>query len=383
MGGGQPSRTRTSGLRRRPSVEATRAKTGGDSWAPSDVVDLRRDAEPDDLPTPDVDSPKRRSILAGLTLLAIGTAVGWLVASPGGVPASDPAPAVEAPTAIATGAIDAGSITEPSAGTGVPSTTEPSSPGPAIEPAEPPARTRTLAAGVRPLQDIGQLAGPFTLVPGLEVSVLVRLEPDRTVTVTIPEKTQIGGGADEEPPYFGVPLANVADGVLYAPSTGGLGAVAYWRSLIGSSIPLPDAPRTTSYLAATGDIGIFLSEGEVVVRDLAQSVDIMRVAAHIDGSPAVQVCANDDGTALALVARTGQSVVLDVRTGVTLQEFTSSTVLRGVAWAAPHQLVYLSDDPGTAGQVVRSLDVTTGSTYRIAQLDPSSEWKLSTAGPSC
>ena len=194
-----------------------------------------------------------------------------------------------------------------------PSNTAPASTAPAstdaIEAAAPPTQrparestplAPTLEAGVKPLERVNELVGPVSLVPGPDVSVQLLLQPDGTVAVAIPEHTPVVGGTDGSPGYLGYPLANVAEGVLFAPLAGNLGAVAYWRPGVGVSFPLPDATTTTSYMAASGDLGIFLSIGEVVVRDLARFADILRVEARIDGSPVVHACANLENTALAL-----------------------------------------------------------------------------------
>jgi len=154
-----------------------------------------------------------------------------------------------------------------------------------------------LQAGVTGLDEVGQLAGPITLVPGLELAVLMHLDPAGAVTIQMPELPLLASEASS-PPFMGLPLASVADGVLFVPLAGSLGAVAYWQPEIGVSLPLPEEASTASYLAASGDLGVFLSAGEVVILDLALGVEVLRIDAELNGSRLVQACMSPDNSAL-------------------------------------------------------------------------------------
>lgn len=345
--------------------------------APSspEVVDLRRPVSDDDNAAArrSAPPPNRRSILAGIVLVAFGAALGWLVASPGEPTA--PAPDSDARAAPSVGTVDP----TPGAVTVGPAAAPVAEPAPLQRPA--PNREPTIEAGVTALPDLIELAGPITLVPGLEIGVLLHLEPDGTTTVQLPHPA-VPASEVPAPPFIGLPLATVADGVLFSPLAGSLGAVAYWHPGSGISLPLPDEVDTASYLAAAGDLGIFLSAGDVVIHDLGLGIEVLRLQASIGGSPLVQVCVSPDSEAIALIGRNGQSQIYDMDTGRVVGTFSTTTTLRGVAWSGPGQIVYLVDGAGSTA-TVRALDTLSGAIYDVAMLQHGSNWKLATEGPSC
>lgn len=344
--------------------------------APSspEVVDLRRLVDDDNAAAPpSPPPPNRRSILVGILLVAFGAALGWLVASPSEL--TNIAPTPESGTSA---------VPTPSVGTPEPApeavAAVPNAP-PVADQRTAPDRELTSEAGITAMPDLTELAGRITLVPGLEVAVVVRLEPDGTTTVQLPAPPLRASEASASS-FVGLPLAPAADGVLFAPLAGSLGAVAYWQPGTGVSVPLPDEVETVSYLAAAGDLGVFLSAGEVVIRDLALEVEVLRLQANIDGSPLVQACVSPDLEAIALIGRNGQSEIYEMDTGRAVGRFSTTTALRGVAWSGPGQIVYLVEDGGT-NPMVRALDTVSGATYDVAMLQNGSNWKLATDGPSC
>ncbi len=226
--------------------------------------------------------------------MVVGAVVGWLVASP-----SDPTDSLSAPEPSAPVA-----STPPAAAQDPPQSEAVAQAVDTVQGPEPPAeqqprpdRELTLQAGVTGLDEVGQLAGPITLVPGLELAVLMHLDPAGAVTIQMPELPLLASEASS-PPFMGLPLASVADGVLFVPLAGSLGAVAYWQPEIGVSLPLPEEASTASYLAASGDLGVFLSAGEVVALDLALGVEVLRIDAELNGSRLVQACMSPDNSAL-------------------------------------------------------------------------------------
>jgi hypothetical protein len=342
-----------------------------------EVVDLRRAGDDVNIVATSPPPPKRRVILVGFLLVVIGAVLGWLVASP-----SDPTDTPSAPESSAPVAPTPRAATQdPQPGTVAQDVDMTQGSESAAEQQRRPDRELTLQAGVTALGAVGQLAGPITLVPGLEVVVLMHLDPSGTVSIQMPEPPLLASEAPS-PPFMGLPLASVADGVLFAPLAGSLGAVAYWQPEIGVSLPLPDEASTASYLAASGDLGVFLSAGEVVVRNLALGVEVVRLDADISGLSLVQACVSPDTSAIALIARDGLSRVFDMETGEVVQTFVTTTTLRGVAWSAPGQIVYLIDGTGN-DRLVQALDITSGQEHAIASLHQGSNWKLTTDGPSC
>lgn len=341
-----------------------------------DVVDLRSsDPEPDRTPDPRA-SPRRSAVLGGIALLVLGIAIGWLLAGDDG--ADEPAPAASEPAPDATppplvresdaGAPDAAPLADerqdggPPIGSGL--LTDPPGSG----------RQPVLVASITPLADVARLAGPIRLTPGMDAAVELGLDAAGSVSIgAAGTRADSGAGLPPEAPR-GIPLRGVADGLLFVPTDYALGAVAYWSPRSRTALPVPDAPYGTSYLSARGDLGVFLSGDEVVVRDLRRFADVLRVDRFISDMPIIGAWVDPSGSAVVMVSREGLGRAVAFADGTTLVEFTTDTPLRGVAWTGPDQLAFLVTDDGR--QLVRALDVTSGATWDVAGLEAGSTWRI-------
>jgi hypothetical protein len=338
------------------------------------TVDLRSTTRPPDGHEPNPSGSNRRAVLGALGILVVGLVLGFSIASIGNVdpePRENAAPLVEGPTQRP---LDASAVDTVSPGDVQSEPTSSPVPGVSgLEGVQIPAQ----AAGLEPLPAAGALAGPLTLVPGLDSGIALRLAATGTVSIVVSapaaQVLDIPAGAAR-----GFPLAAVADGLLYSPTDYALGAVAYWRPNGGTALPIPDEPSRTSFLSARDDVAVFLSAGEIVVRDMRTFSDVMRLDAAIDGVPVTQAWVSPDSHQLVLVTRDGRGRVLDLDDSQTvLVEFTTDLAPRGVTWTAPGQLAFIVAT--STGQVVRAIDVATGGAVDVARLGGSTSWRLANA----
>lgn len=333
------------------------------------VVDLRGpdgDDREDDPPTAEATGAKW---LAGVALLVVGGLIGWLIALPAGQP--DPEVAQPAPTTIASPVptatpADAGAVARDALL---------DDPGVPLEPR----RERLAEAGLQPLVGVAALEGPITLVSGFVGTDGIRLSPDGRVALVA---AATGFSPPPSPGAFaGYPVGEVDAGVLFVPTDYALGAIAYWTAEGGVTLPIPEAPYDTSFLAAAEALGVFLSAGDIVVRDLERAENLLRIDGSIEGEPVVHACLSPDGDAVALVADTGSVVVVDVATGTVASRLDTSTSRFGIAWTSGGQLARLVTEDDVA--LVVATDLATGIDHEVARLDDGAGWKLTTAGTGC
>ncbi|MGI9623974.1 MAG: hypothetical protein ACR2PK_14150 [Acidimicrobiales bacterium] len=265
------------------------------------------------------------------------------------------------------------------------STTRPDEPPPeSTEPAPTTPPTARPAPGTRLVRSDGNpgaLAAPLRLLHGSSPSYQLQLDPDGAVSVAIEPPNTRALEVPDGTILDGFPVASVAGGVLVIPSDKALGAVTFWTAANGIELPLPKAPNSTSYLTAGDESAVLLSDGDLVVLNMATRTETLRTEARLDGVQVVNACLSPDETHIAMVAGDGRGIIVRFADATTVHDFETSTPLGGVAWTSPRQFVNL--DERQRGRVFLATDVDSASTEVIATAGDDGPWHLLSNGSGC
>lgn len=182
---------------------------------------------------------------------------------------------------------------------------------------------------------------------------------------------------------FGWPLAGYRDGLLFQPNdTAAYGSVAYWPA---GGTPEPFELRVdpqSGVHTVAGDLAVLVAPGPLLsVVDLNTGDTLATLPFESDGGNVTGVCFSPDQRYLAAVSSTGPLEVWEVDSGATVGRMDTSSDLWAVGWAAPTELLFISDVQGETR--LRDFHADTLATNDIARLSAPGIWRLATSGPVC
>jgi len=182
---------------------------------------------------------------------------------------------------------------------------------------------------------------------------------------------------------FGWPLAGYRDGLLFQPNDTEIhGSVVYWPAG-GTPEPLafPLDPQSGIHTVA-GDLAVLVAPGPLLsVVDLETGDTFATLPFESDEGNVTGVCFSPDQRYLSAVSSTGLLEVWELGSGATVGRMDPSSDLWSVGWAAPTELLFITDVKGESR--LRAFHVDTLTTSDIARLSAPGIWRLATSGPVC
>lgn len=217
-----------------------------------------------------------------------------------------------------------------------------------------------------------QVANGIYLLPGSAVGhVWVVGSGSNSVTDLDVARTQTAGTYDMT--SVGVPLASVRSGLVVAPTDRSIGSLALWSPRRGVE-PI-DIGADGSFIDASGNTIAFSIDGALASYDLLTGV-LTQTTRSISASDRHRALISPQGDQLAVVERGSVAelprvLVLDVRTGAEVDEFTSAFEWQ-LQWTSDHEMLFVS--PASDGVQIKMRDVRAQTETLTAELDSPNYW---------
>jgi len=160
------------------------------------------------------------------------------------------------------------------------------------------------------------------------------------------------------------------------------GRYAYWTPTQGLQ-PIEVPNPKTGLLAAAGDTAVFLSPpGVIDVMDIPTREYVSSFEIDLGEDLIVDGCLSPQQFFIAIAGSSGRTIVVSTDDGTPMQDLTVAQPFAGLAWTTPDQLLAIIDsDEGTQ---LQAIDVFTGTTRTIADLDPRTRgWWMTASGSNC
>jgi hypothetical protein len=185
---------------------------------------------------------------------------------------------------------------------------------------------------------------------------------------------------------FAYPIVGVADGLIVVDFNEHL---AFWSPTDGL-VPLDQLGDTDTVVAASGDLVVVVSSGQVRLLNIASgeyvgsSFQFPEVSA-----PITSACLSPDGEHVIVVGRTGEAVVANTATGEVIvlrgaiRDYSLISVQpkHGIGWTTNDQLVLIGED-GFSTHVF-GFDIEKGEGFVVTELEGPEEWWLTASGTMC
>lgn len=181
------------------------------------------------------------------------------------------------------------------------------------------------------------------------------------------------------------PLAGVSDGMLVEPiDEQTYGRYAYWTPALGlQPIDVPDHGQT-GLLAAAGNSAVFLSpQGVIRVMDIPSREYVSSFEVDLGEDLIIDGCLSPQQFFIAITGSSGRTIVVSTDDGTLMQDLTlAQQPFAALAWTTPDQLLAIIDS--NEGNRLQAIDVFTGTTRTIADLDPRNHgWWITASGSNC
>lgn len=199
---------------------------------------------------------------------------------------------------------------------------------------------------------------------------------------TLGPRTEVHSGPDAGS-RVGHPIFAHDDGLVFLQDSDSSGDFVYWPS--GADGPEPFPSSWNLYAgpwAVSGDVAAIVSRsGELALVDLRTG----ERSTPFQARPSLKgLCFSPDGDRLVVVFKTGTLVFFDTRTGERMEQVHPGSDVQALTmgWVSADQLVYIRDEEYFRDQLVM-FDLKTGSTTAIANLQAPSRWITGTLEPRC
>ena len=163
------------------------------------------------------------------------------------------------------------------------------------------------------------------------------------------------------------------------------GRFAYWSPTEGlAPLDIANSTRDT-VMAGSGDYAVVVSRDEVGVFNVVDGEYVATFPLDFGDADVSSVCLSPDQEYVAVVASNGLAIVGDTSSGrvIDLTQAANSKrpAIRSVAWTSADQLVYVTELRDEIA--VEAFDVITRGRHRIAALEGSRAWWLTSGAAMC